>query len=427
MAYAVGAVAQNPPANVRRITLKEAVATALKQQPDLSVARAQALAADQQHRQTLAAYLPSLTFGWTTSDTYASSPQTAGTGGSVANSTSYADLTISYTVLDSGKRLATEQSAKAVSRAAGFALESQRQIVIANATTYYYELLRRIALVAVQRASVEHAQSTLDLTQAQVQQGTQATKDVYQIRADLETAKVELLNAQNNLAVAQAQLKQALGMTDDADLDPVDIRTDERVSAEANDSLDALLNIAFKSRPDVLQAQQNLEREKANVRLSRASNGMTLSLTAGLSSVMVENQSNERTVNLTASFPLFDGGASRAAIRQAEAIADQYAAQLASTKLAAKVDVETAFRTLQTARASVPAALTAQQAAQVSFDAASEARKEGVGTVVDVITAQSQLVQAQTNYVQALYTLYTADVALERAIGHADAILGGMS
>jgi len=72
-------------------------------------------------------------------------------------------------------------------------------------------------------------------------------------------------------------------------------------------------------------------------------------------------------------------------------------------------------------------ALSAQQAAQVNFDAATESRREGIGTVLDVITAQNQLVQSQTNYVQALYTLYTADVALLRAIGHTDAITGGLS
>lgn len=408
---------------------------AIKLQPDLAAAQAQAVAADQQHKQSLAAYYPSLTAGWTTSDNYYSNQQLAAqgaTGGTSAaatgglNSTSYADLYLSYTILDSGQRAATEQSARAGSRAAKWGLSNSRQTVISNAATAYYELLRRNSLVSVQQANVQHAQSTLELTEAQVKQGTQAIKDVYQTRADFETAKVDLLTAQNNSAVALADLKQTLGLTDVDDLQPVDNRADSNVSEEAQKGLEELLQVAYKTRPDVLQAQQNLEREKANVRLARASNGLTLSLGADVSGVFVQNQGNSRALNLTASVPIFDGGLSRAAVKQAEATEAQYAAQLASTKLAAKVDVESAYRTLQTARASVPAALTAQQAAQINFDAATESRKEGVGTVLDVITAQSQLVQAQTNYVQARYTLYTADVSLLRAVGHADALIGGL-
>jgi len=444
LALAALARAQTSQQQIRRITLKEAIATALRHQPDLTAAQAQAIAADQQHKQALAAYYPSLSAGWSTSDNYFSNPQvsgltavggtttgtntqSAGNGASGLNSTSYADLYLSYTVLDSGQRSATEQSARAGSSASNWALANSKQTVIANAATDYYELLRRAALVLVQQANVQHAQSTLDLTQAQVDQGTQAIRDVYQARADLETAKVDLLTAQNNRYVALAQFKQALGLTDVDELEPADIRTDTNVSDDASKSLGDLLDVAYKTRPDILQAQQNVEREKANVRLARANNGLTLSVVTDVSSVFIQNQGNTRSLNLTASLPLFDAGLSRAAIKQAEATEASYAAQLASTRLAAKVDVETAYRTLQTARASVPAALSAQQAAQVNFDAATESRREGIGTVLDVITAQNQLVQSQTNYVQALYTLYTADVALLRAIGHTDAITGGLS
>ena len=43
---------------------------------------------------------------------------------------------------------------------------------------------------------------------------------------------------------------------------------------------------------------------------------------------------------------------------------------------------------------------------------------------MDVITAQTALVQAETNYVQATYNFYTADARLARALGQADRIGG---
>jgi TolA-binding protein len=86
------------------------------------------------------------------------------------------------------------------------------------------------------------------------------------------------------------------------------------------------------------------------------------------------------------------------------------------------VQIEQSFRSLALARASLPAALAAQQAAQINYEAALESRREGIGSIVDVITAQTLLVQAQTSYVQAIYTFYGADAALARAIGQAERI-----
>lgn len=431
-----GAFGQDAPPARRRITLTEAIQIALRRQPDLTSARAQAAAADQQHRQAKAAYLPSLTLGLTTNDSYSSSAgnasQQGGTGGnaglgsgiSSVTSTRQADLVLSYNLLDSGQRAATEQSARAGSRAATYTAEDQRQATIANAATSYFELLRQTALVGVQEANVKRTQATLDLTKAQVDAGTQAKRDVYQAQADFETARVELLTAQNNLAVSRAQLKQALGLDDDQEIEAADNPTGTSVSVDASKPLALLLQDAYASRPDVRRAQQNVEQQKANVRLARANNGLTLSLDTNLSAVFLQNQNQSRAIGLTASLPLFNGGANRAAIRQAEETQRSVEAQLASAKLAARVDVETAYRTLQTAQAAIPAARAAQEAAQINYDAASESLKEGIGTIVDVITAQSQLVEAQTNYVQALYTLYTADTALQRATGHADLITG---
>jgi len=431
LVYAAGAQTNETPK--RRLTLREAIDLAVQRQPDLASARAQAAAADQQHRQAKAAYYPSITLGFTTNDSYtnrsgvsSSAGSNLGSGASSVSSTRQADLVLSYNLLDNGQRVANEQSARAGSKAATYSALDQRQATIANAATYYYELLRRTALVKVQEANIQRAQSTLDLTKAQVGEGTQAKKDVYQVQADLETAKVDLLTAQNNLSISQAQLRQVLGLTDEQDIDPADDPAGVAVSTFAEQSLSSLLEQAYATRPDLLQAQQNVEREKANVRLSRATNGLTVALDTNLSAVFLQSQSNTRAIGLTASLPIFNGGANRAAVKQAEQTQKAAEAQLASARLVAKVDVETAYRTLQTARAAVPAALAAQQAAQINYEAASESRKEGIGTVVDVITAQSQLVEAQTNYVQALYSLYNADVALQRAVGHAEAIAGGV-
>ena len=97
--------------------------------------------------------------------------------------------------------------------------------------------------------------------------------------------------------------------------------------------------------------------------------------------------------------------------------------QLESLRQQVAVNVEQTYRQVALARASVPAAEAAQQAAQINFEAATESRREGVGDIIDVITAQTLLVQAQTNFVQAVYDFYVADAQLARAVGQAERLL----
>jgi len=56
----------------------------------------------------------------------------------------------------------------------------------------------------------------------------------------------------------------------------------------------------------------------------------------------------------------------------------------------------------------------------VNYDAAVDARREQVGTVIEITTAQATLTQAQNQYVSAVYNFYIADAALLKATGRND-------
>ncbi len=191
--------------------------------------------------------------------------------------------------------------------------------------------------------------------------------------------------------------------------------------------VDRLIQRAYQNRPDLAQAQQQLESSYTSSSLARVSTGfaVTSDLTASEQfnpTTLNSRTGNNRQINIGLSYPLFDGGFVRSQFNAARAQARASEAQLTGQRQQVAVDVETAYRTLVQTRASLPAAAAAQRAAQINYDAALESRREGVGSIVDVITAQTSLVQAQTNYVQAVYNFYAADARLARAIGRADRI-----
>jgi outer membrane protein TolC len=85
--------------------------------------------------------------------------------------------------------------------------------------------------------------------------------------------------------------------------------------------------------------------------------------------------------------------------------------------------VEQAYATRAESLQATSLAQAAVTAAQVNYDAAIESRRAGIGTVLDVTTAQATLTQAQDQYVVAVYNFYIADAQLQRDMGRNDAPL----
>lgn len=403
----------------QRLTLDEAIKQALLHQPNLASATAQKDAAKQVLRQAQSAFLPSLTAQYSHQETYSYSSKADTKNSSLVNR--QGDLVLSYQLFDSGQRAATEQGARAGLRSASYAESDEQQTVIYGVASAFYTALRDTALVKVSSSQVDRSQAAYDLMKAQVQAGASAIKDQYQAEADLANAKVSLLEAQNNADIAKTQLKEAIGIESDAVLDLNDVPTVEGSTTEIQ-PLKTFLDLAYSTRADLKETEQLVSQQRAAVRLARASNSLAVSVTAGVTGIFVPDNSNNRSVGLTVSLPVFDGGYSRSAIAQAEATLRVTEATLKAKRISVATGVEQAYRNVTKARATVPASATAQHAAQVNYDAALASRKEEVGTIIDVINAQSQLVQAQTNYVNAMYDLYTAEAQLKRAIGQADQI-----
>lgn len=382
-----------------------------------------------------------------------------------------ADISASYRVFDNTREFANRQARQNL-RATTYGTLDTRQSVIASVANFYFQSLQNEALVRVAQSQVERARNTLEVINAQVEVGVAARKDTLQAQADYQNAQVSLLQAQNNTQIGQAQLRNAIGIigsnatggtitgfgyrtslplaevpapTADTPLTAditsaapaaaasvaapsqggspiVQERPSLSLTGDGGAAIGQLLDVAYRTRPDVLQAQQTLEVNKTSVRLRQVNAGIQLSADVGAGYQVSPTVGNNRQINVAATYPLFDGGLVRSQVREARAGVRSSEAQLNALKQQVAVDIEQSFRSLALARASLPASFAAQQAAQINYDAALESRREGVGSVVDVITAQTALVQAQTNYVRAIYTFYGADAALARAIGQAERI-----
>lgn len=430
------------------LTLAQAIELALQLQPDVAVSVANRQSSEQRLRQAQARYFPTVTPQYQYLNNYTFGTVNQFVGGSQGTipvqtgstrETRQANLNLNYRLYDSGTRDLNARQARQTLRAQTFGEANVRQSVIADVANNYFTTLRNTALVQVSTAQVARARNTLEVVRAQVEVGTSPRKDVFQAEADLLNAEVNLLQAQNNAEIAQAQLKNAIGVVGGGRLaladvpvpsasTPVTALGSEAGTVSASDTtINQLAETAYRNRPDIAQSQQNVEANQTAVGLSQINSRViiTSDFNAGSqfdTSTLDRSLGRNRQLNLAVSYPLFDAGLARAQVNASRATARSAEAQLTGLRQQVAVEVEQAFRTLSQARAILPASEAAQRAAQINYEAAIESRREGVGSIVDVITAQTLLVQAQTNYVQAVYNFYSADAQLARAVGQADRI-----
>jgi len=403
----------------RKLTLDQAIRLALETQPQLKIAASRLAGAKARLIETASSYYPQLA----PSLDYTSSRNSYRVGGltsTTVNERSEASLGLRQLVYDMGRREAQVAASKASVEASDFSLRNTRQTVILNVTTAYYELLRRRELLRVQETAVERAKATYDATKAYAEAGTVRQIDVLQAEADYKNALVQLSVATNDVRLAEASLRNAIGL----DTRETVTASDETPSAPADntaaETLDSLVAKAFDNRPDLKSELALLNADRASARIARINAGPVVeaSITAGYR--FDPDPGSNNVLMAALSFPLFDGGASRARVRQAEENLRQSQQQIALARQEIHLAVEEAYLSREEARQRLTAARSAAAAARANYEAATAGYQEGVQTIVDVITARAQLVTAETNVVQSLYDYHTAQARLLRAVGDND-------
>ena len=120
------------------------------------------------------------------------------------------------------------------------------------------------------------------------------------------------------------------------------------------------------------------------------------------------------------SIPLFTGFATTYRVQAAQAQAASVAAQRDLLTQQVALDVWKAYQSLVTQTQAVQSSADLLASASESERVASGRYRAGVGTILDVLTAQAALASARQQNIQALYTWYIAKATLAQAMGQLD-------
>jgi outer membrane protein len=338
-------------------------------------------------------------------------------GGAIADTTQRQNgFGLEWLLLDNGQReLRIRQSSRTAEATRQSTRDTVRRVLFQTARAYY-EVLRRKELLQVADTAVRRAETLLEVAKAQAEVGAAPQKDVLQAEADLANARVQQIQARNALRLAETDLKRLIGWEAQKPL-PALTAPDAPPTPDPALSVEQLWQRARLQRPDLRDAELRLQISRLGLDAARLNSLLRLQISARGFREYEPNSRTQGSLSIVASYPLFDGGLTRASLREAEASLQSAQFRLQQAERDAYAEVESALLSIREAFERLEASKIAVAAAQRNFDAAQESLREGVGTIVEVLTAQLALITAETNLVQATYDAAVAELQLRVATG----------
>jgi outer membrane protein len=251
-----------PPQTGTPLTLPQAEAIALRNNPQVTIGKLRALQAQQYVRETHSALLPTAFLSVTGVDSRSGSRIAAGgLNNPILFSRAAAGATVSQLVTDFGRTTdllsSSEFQAKAEDKNAG---ATTADVTLAVDQAFYNSLETR-ELVKVAQQTVEARQTLVDKVQALTDNKLRSDLDLSFTKVDLSRAKLLLLEAQNNYQTSLAALSAILGYPDQQNFQLAE-PTEPLIPPTAD--AQALILQALQQRPEAAALQFQVESAQKN-------------------------------------------------------------------------------------------------------------------------------------------------------------------
>ncbi len=320
--------------------------------------------------------------------------------------------------------------AKKRAKQAELSYAGELQGLIIRASQAYFDLLAAQDGVELAAAELESIGKQLEQTKQRFNVGLIAITDVHEAQARYDQTQANLIVAQNTLDNANETLRQITGnyyktlsrVRKDHPLvtpEPANPEDWVKVAEEQNISL-------LAQRLGVEVAREEIKRQRAghyptvdlNATYRDATNdGDSTDLTPPISTSQFDNTNETTTVGVQVSVPIFAGMRTMASTDQATA--NFVVASQDMEKLHREVirDTRSSFLGLTAAISTIRALTQAEVSAQSALEATQAGFDVGTRTIVDVLTANSNLYNAKRNLWRARYAYAMNILKLRQAAG----------
>jgi len=402
-----------------QVSLAEAVRRALDVQPAMVQARGEARNAGANRRSAWGAFLPTVS---TSASASRSNQDRFDPNSTTRLPPGYAysgGLNASLQLFDGFQRFANLRATSATEDAASAGLINQRYQTTFATQQAFFTALADGDFVRVAEAQLQRAKQELQIAVNKFQAGAATRSDTLTATVDLGNARLARLQAQANLATAQASLGRQIGIDRPVEAVP------DSMFPELPDTA-TLRSSALATAPLVSQADAQARAARAQTWSARSLYWPTLSL----------SYNNSRTGVGSPNLPLFNGypetfvwrfsvqwtlfnGFGREQNQVAASVSRDVAeAQAADARRLVNAQLTQQLAALTTAYAQIAIVGTNVAAATEALRVTQERYRLGAGTLLDLLTAQANMTQAEVNQVSARYNYLIARAQVEALVGH---------
>ncbi len=424
-AMVLAVAALQGPAQVRAETMSGALAKSYAYSPDLNQQRAATRALDEGVPRATAGWRPTLT---ATSSIGLATTKTIDRGNVKQDSNTLPrvnSIAVTQTLYNGGRVGNGVRQAESSVMQSRETLRQSEQDSLASASTNYMNVLRDTALLELQNNNVTVLLQQVKQTEDRYHVGEVTRTDVAQAQASLAQGQASAFQARSDLQNSIAAYRQVIGEQ------PRNLEPARPVEALLPRSLEAAVDLAMKEHPKILAALHAVDVAAAAVTIQEGALLPTLTAT-GTATVNREPtgypnyQNKSWSAVASLSVPLYEGGATYSAIRQAKEQLGQARIQVDLQREAIRSGVVSAWGAFQTTKLTIESYQAQVRANEIALEGVREEAKVGQRTTLDVLTAQQTLLNSRVNLVTAQRNQVVTSYTLLSAIGKLSALTLGL-
>jgi outer membrane protein TolC len=301
----------------------------------------------------------------------------------------------------------------------------QSKVSVAEAVTKaYYSVQVALEKAKVLDYNISRIDTLMRETKAMNASGFVELLDVNRLEVQQNNLLTERQKVQNLIELSYTLLKYQMGMPLDQPVKLADTIDDVNLDQLRLETTQVPLNYESRIEYALLSTQEKLA--ILDIRNVRAGYLPSLSASVGYghnagantyADLFTMKWFNSSVLSLNLSIPIFDGFTKRYQVTQRKIALDKVKNGQTLLKQSidfeasqAGINIKNAFATLETQKRNLDLAQEIVRVSKIKY-------KEGVGSNIEVINAESSFKEAQTNYFAALYDLLIAKVDLSKAKG----------
>ena len=405
-----------PEAAAMDIDLKGAVTTAIQNNRDITIAELKRREAEADVSAAAAKKNPSVSYSWQRNQ-YPTQVVTTAVGTQSSNHGYSQGINVSWPIWTFGKVEGAIDAARYQKNIADLNVYKTEADTKLAAVQAYYQYLEAVKLAEVQAQSVTDYASHLNNVQQQFDAGIVAKLDVLSSNVSLANAKQKSIAADNTRDVAEANLNNIMRIPMNTTLNPLDKNFPE---PEFDLTMEQAILMAQKYRWELVEADYGVKAAEASLRSAKAGYLPTVSVGGGYSwkeASVTAVDKDDWAVQGGLSWSLWDGGATQASVKKADAAVKTAQETLLQAREKIELEVRQDYLNVLSYKEQIRAAEASVAQAEEAYKIATVRYSSGVGINLDVLDAELALNTARTNYITALYNYNIGLATLEHAMG----------